>query len=124
MPLSKLEYTDNIEITKKSLLSFFQELHVAMVKIINTDLSSCKSRASMVSQYCVADGKNNRGFIVLYIQILPGRTKQQQDDLQHIASQLLKKLLQSLGCKVEVQIRILLREANMDLYHMTEYFPL
>lgn len=121
MPLSKLEYTRNIEISPTLLSSFFKELHATMVNVIDTDLASCKSSASILEHYCIADGKEEDGFIILYIQILPGRSDQKKEELKKVVAQQLMDLLKAVGCARGVQVRVLISEVDQLLYYMGDY---
>jgi len=121
MPLTKLEYTDNIQLPSGKMTDFFQKLHASMIDIIGTDLQTCKSSACILDQYCIADGIKKNGFIVLYIQILPGRNTSQKDELKEKAGQLLLDLLKSACCKIDVQARVLINEVNQQYYFMGDY---
>ncbi len=121
MPLCKLEYTGNIQLPAPELTSFFKTLHLSMVDIIQTELASCKSCAVPLPQYCIGDGSNNGGFVLLYIQILPGRDDAQKRQLQESSSDQLKALLKQIGYHEPVQLRVILSEGDKKNYYMDSY---
>ncbi len=123
MPLTKLEYTRNIALQGADLTQFFTRLHQAMVEVIQTELASCKSWSHCTEQYTIADNVADSGFMILSIQILPGRTSEQKQMLQTIASEYLHELLRGLSTTNNIAVRVLLTDADLDGYHMSHYAP-
>jgi 5-carboxymethyl-2-hydroxymuconate isomerase len=119
MPLAKLEYTANLDFSAAVLTEFFVGFHQMMVEVIYTDLKTCKSSAVKFDHFCVADDQAEKAYVVLHIQILPGRTEEQIQALQARSAELLQKLLVKAGIDADsVSLRVLVCEADRSRYFM------
>jgi 5-carboxymethyl-2-hydroxymuconate isomerase len=121
MPISKLEYTSNIEISEEQITSFFKTLHTEMVKLIVTDLKTCKAYSTQLDKYCIADNADKVGFILLTIQILPGRDQKAKVNLKNRSGTLLLNLLKNSESIGQHQVRVIVTEAIQELYFMETY---
>ena len=53
MPISQLEYTDNIIISDSMIQVFFKKLHIILKDTIDCNINSCKARAYKLSDYTI-----------------------------------------------------------------------
>lgn len=74
MPLITLEYSSNlIDFDTETATNFLLDTHITIAKIINTKVESCKSRIICHNHTVVGAGGDDKGFVILTIEILPGR---------------------------------------------------
>ncbi|OGT36163.1 MAG: hypothetical protein A3F11_09750 [Gammaproteobacteria bacterium RIFCSPHIGHO2_12_FULL_37_14] len=84
MPILNFEFTDNLKIDS-SIKSFLLETHNILVQEIKTDLRTFRSSIAKISDYVIGDGNPNNAYIILRIQMLPGRT----DDIKNRTGKIL-----------------------------------
>ena len=82
MPIIHFEYTNNLSIDNL-VNNFLKDTHVALVKIIHTDLLTCRSTITCHQHYLIGDGDPTNAFIQVSISMLPGRSKDTKDKLGH-----------------------------------------
>lgn len=88
MPVIHLEYSDNLS-THIDAQSFLKNAHADISSLINTDIHNCKSRITAHKNYVVGNGAQGNAFVLLTVEILPGRTQEAKENL---GKHLLKKL--------------------------------
>lgn len=119
MPILNFEYTANLKIDSK-IKSFLLETHTILVQEIKTDLRTCRSRISKISDYVIGDGNKNNAYIILSIQMLPGRT----DDIKNKAGKiLLEKINHHFSEEIkqhDTQVRVYLTETDKQHYYGLE----
>src|SRR3990167_4265872 len=111
MPILNFEYTDNLKIDTEVKL-FLLEVHHILVQEIKTDLRTCRSSISKISDYVIGDGNSNNAYIILRIQMLPGRT----DDIKNRTGEiLLEKIYSNFSDEIkkhDTQVRVSLTETD------------
>lgn len=122
MPLTKIEHSSNIKITASQIQGFFEQLHQTLVDVIGTDIGSCRSWVVPTGEFCIAQGANDQGFMIMTMQILPGRSAEVKQQLQEAASDLMHQLLKSIDQKpANIGVRVILQEADLANYHMSDF---
>lgn len=116
MPILNFEYTDNLKIDF-AIKSFLLETHAILVQEIKTDLPTCRSHISKITNYVIGDGNPNNAYIILRIQMLPGRT----DDIKNRTGKiLLEKIYHDFSNDIqkhETQVRVYLTEIDKKHYY-------
>lgn len=119
MPILNFEYTDNLKIDLK-IKSFLLVVHDILVKEIKTDLRTCRSSISKISDYMIGDGDPNNAYIILRIQMLPGRT----DEIKNRTGKILLDKIHSDFSdeikKYDTQVRVYLTETDKKHYYGLE----
>src|SRR3990167_6727959 len=116
MPIINFEYTDNLKIDSR-IKSFLLEIHGILVQEIKTDLRTCRSNITKISDYVIGDGDSSNAYIILRIQMLPGRT----DDIKnHTGKTLLEKIYTDFSDEIkkhDTQVRVSLTETDKKHYY-------
>lgn len=119
MPIIKFEYTNNLAIDSK-INSFLLETHEILCDEIQTNLTTCRSAIEKITDFVIGDGNPNNAYILLQIQMLPGRT----DDIKN---RLGKKLLDKINREFleeiqnfDTQVRVYLTETDKRHYYGLE----
>lgn len=119
MPILNFEYTENLKIDLK-IKSFLLETHHILVQEIKTDLRTCRSNIKKTSDYVIGDGNSKNAYIILHIQMLPGRS----DDIKNKTG---KILLDKINLdfldeikKFDTQVRVYLTETDKQHYYGLE----
>lgn len=116
MPILNFEYTNNLNIDEK-IKPFLLETHEILVREIKTDLQTCRSSISKIADYIIGDGNPNNAYIILRIQMLPGRT----DEVKNRTGQLLlEKIYHDFADKIkqhDTQVRVYLTETDIQQYY-------
>lgn len=119
MPILNFEYTDNLKIDSKTK-SFLLSTHEILVKEIKTDLRTCRSSIKKISDYVIGDGDSKNAYIILHIQMLPGRT----DDIKNNTGKiLLEKIHRDFSDEIkkyDTQVRVYLTETDKKYYYGLE----
>ena len=119
MPILNFEFTDNLKIDEKIKL-FLLETHNILAQEIKTDLLTCRSSISKISDYVIGDGNSNNAYIILRIQMLPGRT----DDIKNRTGEiLLEKIYSNFSDEIkkhDTQVRVSLTETDKKHYYGLE----
>ena len=116
MPVTLLEYTDNLAIGEK-IKSFLLRAHESLVAIIKTDLTTCRSTITKHQDYVVGDGDAKNAFIQLSVRILPGRSEATK---QELGNHLLKAIHGTFGdeiTRLKTQVRVCLTEVDLNHYY-------
>ena len=119
MPILNFEYTANLKIDQK-IPDFLLEAHHILVAEIGTDLRTCRSCIIKREQYIIGDGDAKNAFILLAIQILPGRTEAQKD---RVGKLLVNKIKQDFEAEIsnhDVQVRVYVTETDKKHYYGLE----
>ena len=119
MPILNFEYTDNLKIDSK-IKSFLLETHDILVQEIKTDLRTCRSCISKISDYIIGDDNPNNSYIILRIQMLPGRTDEIKNRTGNI---LLEKIHHDFSDEIkkyDTQVRVYLTETDKKHYYGLE----
>jgi 5-carboxymethyl-2-hydroxymuconate isomerase len=88
-----------------------------LVQEIKTDLTSCSSIFTKIENYVIGNDQPQNAFIVLRIQMLPGRMHETKDRLGKI---LLKKIYHDFSSAIEAcdtQVRVYLTETDKQHYY-------
>ena len=84
---------------------------------IKTDLRTCKSSITNISDYVVGDGNFKNAYIILHIQMLPGRSV----DIKHKTGKiLLEKIHHDFSDEIkkyDTQVRVYLTETDKQHYY-------
>lgn len=119
MPILNFEYTDNLKIDSK-IKSFLLEIHHILVREIKTDLRTCRSSISKISNYLIGDSNPHNAYIILRIQMLPGRT----DEVKNCTGKiLLEKIHHDFSDEIkkhDTQVRVYLTETDKQHYYGLE----
>ena len=75
MPQLILEYSSNI-LEKDSFEALFKKCHELLVKVLPTELATCKSRAIECDTYYIGDGSPKNAFVYVIIEVMPGRSQE------------------------------------------------
>lgn len=119
MPILNFEYTDNLKIDSE-IKSFLLQTHDILVREIKTDLRTCRSTISKFSDYVIGDGNSHNAYIILRIQMLPGRTNEIKNRAGKI---LLEKIYHDFSeeiKKYDTQVRVYLTETDKQHYYGLE----
>lgn len=119
MPILNFEYTDNLKIDNK-IKSFLLETHDILVREIKTDLRTCRSSISKISDYVIGDGNSNNAYIILRIKMLPGRSDEIKNRTGKI---LLEKIHHEFSHEIKkhnTQVRVYLTETDKKHYYGLE----
>ena len=115
MPQSTLEYTANIT-QAVDWRALFAEIHQTLVEIIETSITSCKSRVRCCDTFIVGDGTPEHAFVYLNVHVLNGRDKAVRIQLSQALMAILKRYfapsLESLQCQLSVNVV----EIDSDIY--------
>lgn len=119
MPILNFEYTDNLKIDTK-IKSFLLETHAILVQEIKTDLRTCRSNIKKISDFIIGDGDAKNAYIILHVQMLPGRS----DDIKHKTGKiLLEKIHHAFSDEIkkhDTQVRVYLTETDKKYYYGLE----
>ena len=119
MPILNFEYTANLKIDDK-IKSFLSETHAILVQEIKTDLRTCRSCISKISDYVIGDGNSHNAYIILCIQMLPGRTNEIKNRTGKILLEKINKDFFDEIKKHDTQIRVYLTEIDKQHYYGLE----
>ena len=113
MPTIKILYTDNIDISVK-LNDFTKATHAKLVKIIATDIDTCRTLVYPCPDYKVGLESKYDAYIQLEIAILPGRSAELRKKLGQTLLQDLKELCS--GNSVSIDFRVAVSETDTEFY--------
>ena len=119
MPILKFEYSDNLKIDTK-IENFLLEVHGILVQEIKTDLRTCRSSIIKNSHFLIGDGSEKNAYIMLKIQMLPGRADIIKNRLGEL---LLKKIKRDFSKEIasfDLQLRVYLTETEKNHYYGLE----
>lgn len=116
MPIVNLEYTDNLKIDG-IVKPFLLEIHRVLVQEIKTNLRTCRSSISKCTDYVIADGDPRNAYIILRIQMLPGRTDAVKNQLGKIVLEKIHHAFSSEINKFDTQVRVALTETDKQHYY-------
>ena len=119
MPILNFEFTDNLKIDAEIKL-FLLETHNILVQEIKTDLRTCRSSIAKISDYVIGDGNLNNAYIILRIQMLPGRTDDIKNRLGKILLEKIHNDFSSEIKKYDTQVRVSLTETDKKHYYGLE----
>jgi 5-carboxymethyl-2-hydroxymuconate isomerase len=88
-----------------------------LVKEIKTDLRTCRSNITKIVDYVVGDNNPKNAYIILRIQILPGRTAEVKHRVGKI---LLEKIHANFSDEIknhDTQVRVSLTETDKQYYY-------
>ncbi len=91
MPHLTLEYTDNVQFDVQSLLA---RLNEAMVATGAVNLKGLKCRAIRLSDYRIADGFEEYGFVHLSILVKEGRSLETRQEMTQRTMKVLEEAFQ------------------------------
>ena len=117
MPLLKLEYTANIGLENKQWGSLFVEMHQLVADTVSADVAACKSRWSVLHDYCVGDGSDNQGYVLLVVQVLSGRPVAQRLALKSALTGHLADFFRSTTTYTPA-VRVYVTELESEFYGM------
>lgn len=116
MPRITFEYTDNLAI-RDEIETFIKAAHEDLVRIIQTDLFTCRTVIQRHENYFIGDGDIKNAFIQLSIKMLPGRTDLVKNKLGTL---LLDKINRQFSEKIQelnTQVRVYLTEVDVTHYY-------
>jgi 5-carboxymethyl-2-hydroxymuconate isomerase len=116
MPVIHFEYTSNLTI-EGQVNDFLKEVHAALVKIIKTDLLTCRSTINCHEKYLIGDGASDNAFIHLSIRMLPGRSKEVKDELGNQLLTIQRETFSDEIARHNTQTRVYLTEVDRDYYY-------
>ncbi len=119
MPILNFEYTDNLKIDEKTKL-FLLEAHHILVQEIKTDLKTCRSSINKCMHYVIGDGKPNHAFIILRIQMLPGRSDEVKNRTGKILLEKIHHDFSEAIRKYNTQVRVYITETDKKYYYGLE----
>jgi 5-carboxymethyl-2-hydroxymuconate isomerase len=117
MPHLTLEYSDNIEVDVQPLLA---RLHEEVVATGAINLKGIKSRAIKHTQYRIADGDPDYGFVHVGLLIREGRPIEVQKDATQRVMNVLKETFGHLFEKRKLSLTVDLKEMR-DGIALTEH---
>jgi 5-carboxymethyl-2-hydroxymuconate isomerase len=114
MPHLTLEYTKNIdqEITFDDL---FARLHQVLVDVSSIPIANCKSRASRLDNYYIADGGPQHAFVHLTIRFMAGRSVELKRDIGRRCLEVLEEVCCS-PAGLELQITVEIQDIERTTY--------
>ena len=112
MPHLTLEYTDNIEVDVQPLLA---RLHEEVVATGAINLKGIKSRAVKHTQYRIADGNPDYGFVHVSLLIREGRPIEIQKEATQRVMNVLKETFGHLFEKRKLSLTVDLKEMRDDI---------
>ncbi|MCW5588802.1 MAG: hypothetical protein KIT27_03975 [Legionellales bacterium] len=98
----------------------FLETHRILVEEIKTDLITCRSAIVKTSDYLIGNGDINNAYIMLRIQILPGRSDEVKN---RTGKRLLEKIYRDFADEIKLcttQVRVYLTETEKQHYYGLE----
>jgi len=116
MPILNFEYTDNLKIDSK-IRSFLLETHEILVREIKTDLRTCRSSISKISDYIIGDGSEKNAYILLVIKMLPGRNDEIKNKVGKILFEKIRHDFSLEIGKYDTQVRVYLTETDKNHYY-------
>lgn len=116
MPHLILEYTDNIE-KEIDFKGLFHELHQALAKYGNINISNCKSRAIKLNDFFVADGIGHSCFIHLKVRIFSGRTNEIKAAIGNRLKKILIRKFTHENSKDKIEITVEIQEIDPGFYY-------
>ena len=117
MPHLTLEYTDNIEVDVQPLLA---RLHEEVVATGAINLKGIKSRAVRHTQYRIADGNPDYGFVHVGLLIREGRPIEIQKEATQRVMNVLKETFGHLFATHKLSLTVDLKEMR-DGIALTEH---
>lgn len=118
MPQVTLEYSNNISQTV-DFDAVFRAIHQLLVKVIDANIESCKSRAVEQSHYFIGSGGDKKAFVYLHIEMLAGRALEKRQALGEQAQALLKEYYIPSSKDLELQISVRVSDMDSDTYFKT-----
>ena len=107
MPHIILEHSSNI-LEKDNFSDFFSDAHDMLVEKISANINACKSRAISCNNYYICDGNINNSFIHITLKIMPGRTKEQKEEVSvslfNLLKSFFKRSLEDQNLQISVEI--------------------
>lgn len=116
MPILNFEYSSNLNLDQK-IKTFLLETHLILVDVIKTDLLTCRSSIDKRENYVIGDDNKKSAFIVLRIQMLPGRSDEQKDHLGNLLVKKIKDDFHEIIRKYDTQVRVYLTDTDMRYYY-------
>jgi len=80
MPQINLEYSANVGRTVRTH-ELMERVHDLVAGTLDTSIENCKSRVSVVNQYHVGAGGEEKGFVHLDVRVLSGRSEATKREL-------------------------------------------
>lgn len=117
MPHLTLEYTKNME-QEIDFDDLFPRLHQALVDVAAIPIGNCKSRASRLDNYYVADGSPQHAFVHLAIRFMEGRSAELKRNIGRGCLAVLEELCCSpagLELQITVEIQDIVRTTYFKL---------
>ena len=118
MPLITLEYTDNL-VHDWEPRPFLLNAHKLIAEIIDTDIQSCKSRIICHKKHCVGVGNYNDAYLILTVEIKPGREDAVRQKLGKDLMDALKAVLKDIDASTKLQISCHIKEVSEDYFKYT-----
>lgn len=108
MPHLKLKYTNNIK-EKIDFPKLFLELHQVLANIGKIKIANCKSRATKLDIFYIAEGQENQAFIHIDLSFLEGRSLETKQEIGKKFIETLKthysKSIKDLDLQITVEIK-------------------
>src|SRR3990167_6857249 len=120
MRILNFEFTDNLKIDSL-IKSFLLETHDILVQEIKTDLHTCRSSIAKISDYVIGDGDSSNAYIILRIQMLPGRTDEIKNRTGKILLEKIHRNFSDEIKKYDTQVRVYLTETDKQHYYGLDY---
>jgi len=114
MPTIKIFHTDNINISAK-LDDFTKATHTKLVKIIATDIHTCRTLVYPCTSHKVGLDSKYDAYIELDIAILPGRSPELRKKLGETLLKDLRELCND-NNGVSIDFRVAVSETDIEFY--------
>ncbi len=94
MPWLTVEYSDNLQTAISLDKTVIALLHGLVAEVINTEVSSCKTKCTVITSFLLGEQHNeNHAFLLCTIKILPGRSDDVKIQLKKQLAEFFKKQL-------------------------------
>lgn len=86
--------------------------HVKISKLIDAKIESCKSRSVAHDNFVIGTGGGEKAFVILTVEIMPGRSLEIRSELGKILSEDLEATLAGAGDFLDVQVSVHVKELS------------
>lgn len=117
MPVFTVEYTSNLKDTW-SPQDFLAEAHTVVVDMTGAKLEFCKSKVLCYDDYRIAEGAEERSYVLLTLELLagPGREDPVKEALGKRLADMLRDHLKSAKDFGQLQVRCHIKDLGKHYY--------
>ncbi|MBC8331404.1 MAG: 5-carboxymethyl-2-hydroxymuconate Delta-isomerase [Anaerolineae bacterium] len=115
MPHLILEYTKNIS-QQLDAEKLFAPLHQIIAETAGIRIENCKSRAILLHDYYIADGRQGQAFVHLDIRFLEGRSSEIKQSIGQQCLQALRGYFGDIPKEMDLQLTVEIGDIQRQSY--------